>query len=349
MSADVNVAIIGCGVIGPTHAEAFSRLEGVNRVVACDLEEAKAKKLAEEYGFARISTDVSEVFAAADVDAVSICTDHASHSALSIAALKAGKHVLCEKSLAASKEGLDAMLAAHESCPELVFSGIFQHRFEAINRILKRLVEEKAFGTLLTAGVQHRCLRTDAYYRADAWRGTWEQEGGSVLVNQAIHYVDLLGWIMGGVESLSGSHANFTHTDTIETEDTAVASLRFRNGALGTLEATCSSHLGWENKLFIHGSTGSIEINGMTPTKVEFEDAEQAERIRAELASCNEDAAAAEGKDYYGGGHPGQIADFVAAIREKRPPFVPAAEARHAVDIALAIYRSHKEGGWVAV
>ncbi|MFW6279904.1 MAG: Gfo/Idh/MocA family protein, partial [Planctomycetota bacterium] len=227
------------------------------------------------------------------------------------------------------------------------FSGVFQHRFDGANRVIRRLVSEGAFGDLLTAGVQMRCLRTDEYYHGDEWRGTWAREGGSVLINQAIHFIDLLLWIMGGARQVCGAHENITHGGVIETEDCAVASLRFRGGALGTLEATSSSHLGWEPTVSIHGSEGSIELRNGETVKLIFDDPETEQEVRTALQAATEDRGVEASKDYYGTGHAAQVADFVQAIREGREPFVTAASARHAVDVVLGIYESHRSGNWV--
>ncbi len=348
MSKPVNVAVIGCGVIAPTHIESFLGLDDKVRVVClCDLVEEKAQALATRYGVDAVHVDFREMLAAENIDAVSVCTDHASHAPICVAALEAGKHVLCEKALAATATGLDSMMAAHEKCPELVFSGVFQHRFDGVNRVLKQLLEDGVFGRILTAGIQMRCLRTPGYYEADRWRGTWAEEGGSVLINQAIHFIDLLAWLMGGVRSLSGTHDNLTHGGSIETEDTAVASLRFANGALGTIEATCSSHLGWEPTLAIHGALGSVEVRNGRATKVAFEDKTIEEQAKSQLSVATDSPGAEAGKIYYGTGHAAQIADFIDAIREVRNPYVRAESARHTVDVVLAIYESCRQNGWV--
>lgn len=347
MSDTINCAIIGCGVVAPSHAAGYSRIAGVRLRWACDLVAEKARKLAERYGIERTTCDYRDVLADPDTHAVSICTDHASHAEIAVAALDAGKHVLCEKALAATTEGLDAMMAAGDRHPELVFAGVFQHRFDRLYQYLKRLIDDGAFGTLLTASCKVLCRRTDAYYLADQWRGTWDREGGSVMINQAIHFVDLLQWMTGGVTSLSAAYANLTHGNTIETEDTAVAVLKLRNGALGSILATSSSHLEWDPSFFIYGSHGSLELRNGKPLRVTFYDAALAHRIETDLRSLSDPIRNDAGKDYYGPSHPTQIADFIGAIRDRRAPFITARDARTAVDIVLAIYRSHREGRWI--
>ncbi len=345
----LRVGIVGCGVIAPTHADALRQQPNVQLAWACDLIEDKARALAGRYGIESVAVDARRVVDDRSVDAVCICTDHASHADLVCAALDAGKHVLCEKALAATSEGLDRMLRAHDARPERVFSGVFQHRFNRVYQLLRRRVEAGDFGTMLTAGVRMHCKRTDGYYHADAWRGTWAGEGGSVLINQAIHFVDILAWMLGGVDAVAAAYDNRTHGDSIETEDTAAAALRFSCGALGTLEATCSSHLGWSPSVWIHGSSGLVRIDDGIATEVRFTDEALQADVQNELTTCDGEGTVREGKAYYGGQHISQIADFVEAIRDRRPPTVTAASARHAVDVVLAAYRAHRGGGWAEV
>lgn len=339
----IRVGIIGCGVIAPTHVESYKVHPDVDVVWACDLIPERRDALAAKYGIPRVTADAATVFAAADVDVVSVCTDHASHAPLCVAALDAGKDVLCEKALSSSRDGLKTMLAAARRHRKArVFGGVFQHRFEPVNRQMRQFIADGMLGQVLTAGVQMRCLRTKDYYRADRWRGTWAEEGGSVLINQAIHYIDQLQWQMGGAESVSGIYANLTHGDVIETEDTAVAAIRFANGALGTLEATCSSHIGWEPTLLFHGTEGSIELRHDQPVKVLFRDEARGRQVREQLESCRNVPADTVGKSYYGTGHAAQIADFLDAVRERRAPYVTIESAAKTVELVFALYESHR-------
>ena len=168
----IKVGIIGCGVIAPCHIGSYLKLPEVRVVHLCDKVPAKAEKLAKEYGIGKVSQDYKELLADPEVDAVSICTDHASHSQIAVDALNAGKHVICEKSLASSKEKLDAMLEAARRHPGLVFSGVFQHRFDLGYNYVRKIIADGVFGRMLTANLNVLCLRTNEYYNADAWRGT---------------------------------------------------------------------------------------------------------------------------------------------------------------------------------
>lgn len=339
------VAIVGCGVIAPTHSNALKGIGGVELRWACDLVREKAESLALKFSIPRVSTAFQDVLADPEVDLVCVCTDHASHADVVCAALDAGKNVLCEKALANNGVNLDRMLAAAARHPELVASGVFQHRFDKVNRVLRGLLRDGALGQMLTASAQLRCLRTDAYYLGDAWRGTWALEGGSVLINQSIHFLDLLQWTMGGVAEITGYYDNFAHRSSMECEDTAVAALRFRSGALGTIEATCASNLSWEPTLQFHGTKGTIVIRDDKPVGVKMADEGESARIQALLVEAASAPApfSPEGKSYYGGGHNAQIADVVAAIREGRAPEVTLASAAETVRMVFGLYQSHRE------
>ncbi|MBA4387486.1 MAG: hypothetical protein C0404_05855 [Verrucomicrobia bacterium] len=345
----LKAGIIGCGVIGPVHAESLRKAEGVELLWACDLVEEKARKMAEMYRIPNVATDFKKVLADRNVDFVTVCTDHASHVPITVAAIKKGKHVLCEKALAVSTKGLNSMMAAHAKRPDVIFGGVFQHRFDTLQLRIRELIKQGVLGRILTGAMQIRCLRTDEYYLGDAWRGTWEQEGGAVLINQAIHYIDNLAWLMGGAEAVCGTYANLTHGDSIDTEDTATAALRFKNGALGIIEATASSHIKWEFTVGIHGTLGSVEVRNDKVMKVDLADSSKEAEIQSDLERCQNAPPLKIGKQYYGGGHVAQLADFVQAVRENRQPTITAFSARHAVDIVLGIYESSRKGKWITL
>ncbi len=345
MTTPLNAAVNGCGVIAPTHVESYQQAEHVTVRWACDLVGEKAAKLAEKYKIERTTTDYREVLKDPKVTCVSVCTDHGSHSKIVVDALTAGKHVICEKALAATTEQLDDMFKAHARTPGLLFAGIFQNRHNKTHQIMKRLVDERALGTMLAGNLQVYCLRTDEYYMADKWRGTWEQEGGSLMINQAIHFVDLFNWIMGGAVSVSGHYANLTHGESIETEDTATASLQFKNGALGVISASSSTkQLEWDSTISLVGAEGVLEMRGGKILRINLSNKEMEKKIIEEIEQAQEAPKNVTGKSYYGSNHISQIQDFIDAIRERREPFITAASARHAVEIVLAIYKSHQSG-----
>jgi predicted dehydrogenase len=343
MSARIKCGVVGAGVIAPAHIESLQLLPDVEVSFICDLIEEKARAVSQKYGIDKIGTDYREMLDDKELDCICVCTDHASHSPITVDALDSGKHVICEKSLAASLAGLDAMLEAHKRNPNQVFCGVFQHRFDQVFRYLKSLIDEDALGTVLTAGINALCFRSDEYYQGDKWRGTWNEEGGSVLINQAIHYLDLLNWISGGIESLGASYQNLTHQESIETEDTATASVKFKSGALGTVSATCSSHLGWDMNIGFYGTEGSVEIRNGELVRVMFKDPEREQEVKTGFSKCKDLNQLNSLKSYYGSGHPGQLADFINAVRQGTEPFVTGESAAETVKIVMAIYRSHRE------
>ncbi|HCE43199.1 MAG TPA: hypothetical protein DET40_06605 [Lentisphaeria bacterium] len=350
MNKKIKCAIIGCGVIAPSHAEGYAAIKDVEIAWACDLVKDKADKLAAKYSIPKTAVDFREVLADPELDCVSICTDHASHSMIAVEAFKKGKHVLCEKALSSTHQGLENMMEAYGKHKGLVFSGIFQNRYNKVYQLMKKLLAENSLGTLLTADLQFHCYRSDAYYDADEWRGTWAKEGGSLLINQAIHAVDLLGWMTGGVKYISGTYSNLTHGEHIETDDTAVATLRFKNGALGTISATSSSKLEWDMAYSFNGSKGTIDLRNGDIQRIDLEDKKLVDSICSEVQKIKDEAkVSGPGKAYYGPSHSCQIADFVESIRTGKEPFISGESARHTVDMVLGIYQSHREKKWVKI
>ncbi|MBQ9726034.1 MAG: Gfo/Idh/MocA family oxidoreductase [Kiritimatiellae bacterium] len=344
----VRVAVIGCGVISELHLRCFAHNPDAEVAAVCDLVPERARRAARERApGARWTTRAADVFADPGIDAVSVCTDHASHAALACAALAAGKHVLCEKSLARTAGDLRRMLAAAAARPDLAAAAVFQHRFEPLPRVLRELVAEGAFGRLVAATGSLWTLRDDAYFRKDAWRGTRKGEGGSVLINQAIHYFDLLLWIAGGADAARAFAANLGHEGVIETEDTVAVALRMRGGALGSFTATSAGMPQWRSALVFQGSAGCAEMRDDRLFSLSLADKAAEKRVRARVDRAL--AAGADlfpkGRDYYGPGHQAQIDDFVRAVRTGRRPFVTFADAAETDALVFAAYASAAREG----
>ena len=339
----VRVAVIGCGVISELHLRCFAHNPQARVAAVCDLVPERAERAVRERApGARWTTKAAEIFADPSIDAVSIRTHRASHCRLAGAALAAAKHVLCEKSLARTAADLRRMLAAAKAHPKLVAAGVFQHRFEPLPRVLRELVAEGAFGRLLTATGSLYTLRDDDYFRKDAWRGTIRGEGGSVLINQSIHYFDLLLWIAGGAASARAYAANLGHEGVIETEDTVSIALRMRNGALGSFVATSAGMPQWETDLVFQGTAGSVEMRDDKLFSLVLADKAAERRVRARVDRAL--AAGAKlfpkGRDYYGPGHQAQIDDFVRAVRAGSRPYVTFADAAESDAMVFAAYAS---------
>lgn len=315
MSVDtVRYGIIGCIGIGTTHGNAVESAEGAELVACTDIIEENARAFSEEHD-CEPYTDHMTMIERADLDAVSICTPSGTHSDLAIDAAEAGIHILCEKPLDVYLDRIDAMIAAAEDA-HVTLAGVFQRRTYPEHQRAKEAVENGELGELILGDTAVKWHRTQEYYDSGDWRGTREMDGGC-LMNQAIHLIDLLQWLMGGVESVYAMTDTTAHDMSME--DVATVALRFENGAYGSIEATTSVS-GGQDHLELNGTHGSYNTGefDIREDKVEFESEDRE----------------------WGVGHSRIVQDFVDAIREEREPLVPAREARKAVEVILAAYAS---------
>ncbi len=344
----VKCGIIGCGVIAPTHIEGYRKLDNAEVVYVCDLIPERVNAIGDKYGIEKRCTDYHQLLADPEVQLVSVCTDHASHAQIVRDVLNAGKHVVCEKSAARVTEDVAVMLDAAKAHPELVASGIFQHRFETHNRVLRDMLNSGKFGKLLAVNLNFCCRRTNEYYIKDAWRGTQAGEGGGVLINQAIHHLDQLRYLFGDIEAITAKTANLTHQGVIEVEDTAFFIIEFVSGLNAVVMATNSSVRNWNSRLMVEGEKASLFYENEKCTSVEAETPELAKEIENALADEREKATVA-GKSYYGSGHTGQLFDIVNAVENKTAPYVSLEDACMSSVFVLAVYESAKSGKRVKI
>ena len=342
MSDTVNFGVIGCGVIGPWHTGAIDAVPGAKLVAVCDIIEEKAKALAEKHGV-EYHTDYHQLLARDDIDAVSICTPSGMHGDMTIDAARAGKHVMCEKPMDIHLAKIDAMIAECAKA-KVKLAVIFQRRTQRLWRKVHDTVQDGKLGKMVLGDAYLKYYRDQAYYDSAGWRGTWQWDGGGALMNQGVHCVDLLQWIMGPVKTI------YAHADhlvrKIEVEDTAVAALTFENGAFGVLEGT-TSVVGMEHRLEFHGNQGSISVYSEDFDKWEVpgETLEQArESMTVEKSGASHDPTAIGVE-----GHQRHILDLVQAIRDDRPPMVRGEDARRAVEIILGVYKSARIGAPVTL
>ncbi|GIX05941.1 MAG: oxidoreductase [Candidatus Poribacteria bacterium] len=331
----IRFGIVGCGVVAPTHAVALDGIVEAKLIAVADASRNRAETFAKEFRVPRVYNDYRELLQDPEIDAVTICTPHHLHAPIAIAAAQHGKHVLVEKPMATSLEDADRMIAACERAG-VRLGVVFQHRFDPAVRYVKRLVEEGDLGRIALASVYVKWFRTQDYYDPDSWRGKWATAGGGALINQAIHAIDVLLWIMGDVERLSGYYDALVHA--IEVEDTAVASLRFVSGALGVVEASTTTYPQTPERIEIAGSRGTVAIAGE-------------EIVRHELAGRGADIPDIHagdprfrGKSYYGASHPRLVEDFVHALLEGRPPLVDGHQGRRVLEVIFGIYESCRTG-----
>ena len=349
--ANLGFAIVGCGMISRFHVKALAELPGTRIAALVSRNPANAEKLLQETGtpVCPIFTNIDEMLARKDVDVVVICTASGAHLEDAVKAAKAGKHVVVEKPLEITPERCDRII---EACAanKVKLCTIFPSRFHDANIALKEAVAGGRFGRLTLGETTCKWWRTQAYYDEGGWKGTLALDGGGALMNQAIHNVDLLLWMMGDVSHVSGFTATLAH-ERIEVEDTAVACLRFRNGALGVIQATTSVHPGLPKTIAIHGDKGSAVIEQEDVLKWEFEpvvsgDAEVKARFAHKVGASG---GSADPKAISHQGHARQLADFVQAIKDNRPPRVDGSEGRKAVALICAVYESMRTGRVVEI
>src|SRR6187399_2385076 len=311
--------IIGCGMISRFHAKAVADIKGA-KVVACfDSFTSSADKFGAEIG-CKVYHKLEDMLADKAVDVVTICTPSGVHAEPAIAAAKAGKHIIVEKPLDITLKRCDAMIAAADKAG-VILSTIFPSRFHESSQLLKKAIDGGRFGRLTMGDSYVKWFRTQEYYDSGAWRGTWALDGGGALMNQAIHSVDLLTWLMGPVVEIQANTATLAHV-RIEVEDTVVATLRFANGALGVLEATTAAYPGYLKRIEIHGSEGSAAMEEEDVVAWDFaKKAKSDAALHERMAARTSTAGGASDPAAIGHhGHTGQFRDVLESIREDRAP-----------------------------
>ena len=340
---NLGFGIVGTGMIAHFHAKAIQAMPG-GRVVGCfNQNTEKATAFGAEYACRAYST-LDELLADSEVGIATICTPSGAHRDPAIAAARAGRHVVVEKPLEISLQRCDDIISA---CGEngVKLCTIFPSRFSPANIALKAAIEAGRFGRLTLGDTYVKWWRTQEYYDGGGWRGTWALDGGGAFMNQAIHNVDLLSWLMGDVSEITGFTGTLAH-ERIEVEDVGVACLKFTNGAIGVMEATTAAWPGLLKKTEIHGSRGTVIVEQDSIVRWEFadENPEDAE-IRATLgASSVSSGGASDPKAISFVGHQLQLQDFVESISTGRKPRVDGADGRKSVEIILAIYEAAKTG-----
>lgn len=335
--------IIGCGMIANFHAKAIAEIADAELVACYDRNLKRAEALAAEHG-GQACGELEDLLARSDVDVVTICSPSGAHMEPCVAAANAGKHVIVEKPLDVTVARCDAMIDACDA-NGVQLATIFPSRFHQSSRLMKSAVETGRFGTLALGDAYVKWYRTQEYYDSGAWRGTWQLDGGGALMNQAIHSVDLLQWLMGPAIEVMAYTATLAH-DRIEVEDVATATVKFANGALGVIEATTAGFPGSLKKIELSGSKGTAILEEEDLIKWEFADATaEDEQIRAEMMGKNKTGGGAADPAAIGHqAHAELFRDFIEAIRDNRPPAIDGREGRKSVELILAIYESAKTG-----
>lgn len=329
----INFAVVGCGRIAPRHAQALNDLQGeqVRLVAACDLIESRVHHFAGKFGCAAY-TDYRQLLNRSDVDVVSVCVPSGLHREVAEAAARAGKHVLVEKPIATNLDDADSLIATCEAMG-VTLAVVLQNRFNPPMVELRRVVDEGLLGRILLGNATVRWYRPQEYYE-DGWHGTWAMDGGA-LMNQSIHHIDALQWLMGDVESVFSYTATLGHR--MEAEDVGVVVLRFKSGALASIEgSTVTYPENLEGSVALFGERGSVKVGGTALNRrVIWKIAGQIEHEHEILTRETVDP-----PTVYGYSHREQILEMVNAIRERRQPSTHGREARRSLELVCAIYES---------
>lgn len=352
--------IIGCGAIGPTHAGALQQLSDLAELVAvADMNPERSRPLVAKYNLKKCYKTDAEMLADPEIDAVCICTPSGMHADHAIAAMRAGKHAIVEKPMEVSLAACDRMIQAErETGKKLAI--ISQHRYDHSTIFVKDAICSGKLGKIILADMSVKWWRTQDYYDSGDWRGTWQLDGGGALMNQGVHTVDLLQWLAGPVESVFARTATAGH-ERIEVEDIAVATLKFKNGAIGTLTASTATYNGQPARIDIYGTEGSAVIEGDRLKMYRLKDgtevsAEQASRhatsvamggtasVKEEAATRLSSTAASDPGAVWGDAHREQLRDFIYAIQNDTHPLIHGTEGRRPLEVILAVYESARTG-----
>ncbi|MEO9003127.1 MAG: Gfo/Idh/MocA family oxidoreductase, partial [Ginsengibacter sp.] len=335
--------IVGAGMISHFHAKAIGEIKNAKLLGIYSTNKTKSDQFAEKHQCTAYAT-LDEMLSVPEIHIICICTPSGIHLEPAIASIKAGKNCIIEKPLEITVERCDEIIEAARNAG--VFIGvIFPSRFYEASKQLKKSLDEKRFGDLVLGDAYVKWSRTTEYYQSGKWRGTWKYDGGGALMNQGIHSVDLLQWYMGEVESVQSVSGNIRHKD-IEVEDTIVSTVKFKNGALGTIECTTGVFPGSLKRVEIMGTAGSAILEEDQLIQWQFkEESKEDETIRNSMQSgAVSHGGASNPSDISFVGHQRQIEDFIHAIETNGKPLVDGEEGRKSVEIVCAIYESARLG-----
>lgn len=335
-------AIVGAGVISDFHAQAIIAHEEAELTAICDIEFEKAETLANKYApDAKLYASYEEMFEKEDLDIVSVCVPSGIHADVSIAAANAGIHILCEKPLDIDGEKMTQMIETARK-NKVKLGGVYQRRTLEAAILTRKAIQEGKLGKLVLGDAYLKYYRSPEYYKSAGWRGTWEMDGGGALMNQGVHGIDLIQWMVGDIESVFAYAAPLVRD--IDVEDTAVIAVKYKNGAFGVIQGTTSVYPGQETRFEIHGEKGSIIFgdSGFKQWSIIDSD-EKAPTVH------NEEGGSNDPKSISNQGHFIFVDDIIQAVRDDRDPLVPGEEARKAVDLIHAIYESARTGKEVKV
>lgn len=325
-----NFGILGCGLVANIHTEALSRIEEANLIGVADNNLAAAESFAQKQGV-KAYENYAEMLSDPEVDVVCVCTPSCFHAQNAIEALRHGKHVVLEKPMALTPEEADEVIAVCEETGKYL-TVISQLRFSEDIVKVKKLIEEKAFGKISLCNLYMKYWRSKEYYASSSWKGTKKFDGGGALINQGIHGVDLLEYIMGPIKDVEGKIRTLSHA--IEVEDTAVALLEFVSGALGVIVASTCAYPGFDRKMEIHGDKGYVILEENRIVKMMLDDVKTKIKIEESVSTASDPATMPSFL------HELQIKNLLGALQGKESLLVDHYEGKKAVRLINAIYRS---------
>lgn len=335
-------ALIGCGRIATNHIKAAVNNE-LEIVAVCDIlpekmEEILAKHELEKEEAIHRYTDYKELIEKEKPELISIATESGNHAEIALYCIEKGINIIIEKPMAMSIEDANKIIDLAEK-KHVKVSACHQNRFNVAVQELRTAIESGRFGKISHGSIHVRWNRNHGYYDQASWRGTWAQDGGA-LMNQCIHGIDLLRWMMGDeVEEVYGATRQQFH-DYLEAEDVGMAVVKFKNGAIGTIEGTTNVYpKNLEETLYIFGEKGTVKIGGTSTNNIDvwdFADETEADAKNKGLEEVT--------SNVYGNGHTSLFADVIDAIKTDRKPYVDAVAGRNALEMILAIYKSQKTG-----
>jgi UDP-N-acetyl-2-amino-2-deoxyglucuronate dehydrogenase len=329
------IALIGCGRISKNHFEAIDQIDGLELVAVCDSDSERAEQAGKQWGVPHY-TSYEKMLKESKADIVTIATPSGLHAEQGIEAASAGKHVVMEKPMAISLTGADSLVHACDKAGVQLFV-VKQNRLNPPVQLLKSAVDRNRFGRIYMASCTVHWARPQEYYDQAPWRGTWEFDGGAFM-NQASHYVDLIQWLMGPVESVMAKTATLARR--IETEDSGIAILKFRSGALGSIEVTMLAYpRNLEGSITILGEKGSAKIGGTAVNKIELWQFAEYDDDDKKVADADTSP-----PNVYGLGHHGYYRNVLAVLRGEAKPDTDGRAGRKSLELILGIYESAKTG-----
>lgn len=338
----MNYALIGCGRIATNHIKAVKN-NNLNLVAVCDTSPEQMQQLLEKHDLQNDSsikryTDYKQMIEENRIELIGIATESGIHAEIALYCIDHGIHVIIEKPMAMSMSDADEIIRLSRE-KNVKVSACHQNRFNIAVQEMRKALEAGRFGKISHGSIHVRWNRDENYYKQATWRGTWEQDGGA-LMNQCIHGIDLLRWMMGDeIEEVYGATRQQFH-HYLEAEDLGMAVVKFKNGAVATIEGTTNVYpQNLEETLYLFGENGTVKLGGKSTNNIdvwEFADETDADRKNKGLEEAT--------SNVYGNGHTSLYADVMEAIRTDRAPYVDAVAGRNALELVLAIYKSQKTG-----